>query len=195
MMIVAALVVVAAIGGAMMLRGKANSSIPSAGGSPTLGRPANDTASTVPGSAQPQSTPGTPSPGAPAQSAGGIKPMSEEMKSAPGKGPQPASTASPGASVEDATATIAHWQKIFEDTDHPAGEVQGKQAIAALNPLIEKLSGQIRSNAVYVEMLAYGAMDDSDVLFCRAYAEVLRRDGNTNHLKTATMMQQGRNCK
>ena len=195
MMIVAALVVVAAIGGAVMLRGKANSSTPPAGGSPTLGRPANDTASTVPGSAQPQSTPGTPSPGAPARSAGGIKSMSGEMKSAPGKGPQPISTASPGTNTEEASVTIAHWQKVFEDTDHPAGDVQGKQAIAALNPLIEKLSGQIRSNAVYVEMLAYGVMDDSDVLFCRAYVEVLRSDGNTNHLKTAAMLQQGRNCK
>jgi hypothetical protein len=91
-------------------------------------------------------------------------------------------------------ATITRWQKVFEDTDHPAGELQGRQAIAALNPLIEKLSGQNRSNAVYVRMLAYGVMD-SDELFCRAYAEVLNGDANTNHLKTAAMLQQGRGCK
>ena len=104
---------------------------------------------------------------------------------------QPISSAQPAAAVEDAAATISRWQSVFEDTDHPAGELQGRQAIAALNPLIEKLSGQNRSNAVYVEMLAYGAMD-SDELFAGRTQEVLNSDANTNHLKTAAMLQQGR---
>jgi hypothetical protein len=120
--------------------------------------------------------------------------MNGDLKNTPGAGPRPISGATPVTSPDDATATIARWLKMFEDTDHPVGEAEARQAIAALNPLMEKLTGLNRSNAVYVEMLAYGRMD-SDVLFCRAYAEVIGSDGNAVHLKTATYLQQGRNCK
>jgi serine/threonine-protein kinase len=187
--VAAALVVVATIGTVLFLKGRDHSTSASPAGSPGISRRSNDTSASK--SAQ---TNTTPSRGAPAQSPGTVKTMKGDLPSAPGISPGPISSTSPGAAVEDAVATITRWQKVFEDTDHPAGELQGRQAIAALNPLIEKLSGQNRSNAVYVRMLAYGVMD-SDELFCRAYAEVLNGDANTNHLKTAAMLQQGRGCK
>ena len=188
-MVAAALVVVATIGTVLFLKGRDHSTSAPPAGSPGISRRSNDTSASK--SAQ---TNTTPSRGAPAQSPGTVKTMKGDLPSAPGISPGPISSTSPGAAVEDAVATITRWQKVFEDTDHPAGELQGRQAIAALNPLIEKFSGQNRSNAVYVRMLAYGVMD-SDELFCRAYAEVLNGDANTNHLKTAAMLQQGRGCK
>lgn len=193
MMIVAAVVVLAGIGGAVVFM---------KGGGGSAAAPKSDVAAPSAPANNPTQTPVDPKAGGQpnAQAAGttsekgSTKLMDKSLGKPPANNLQTTAPAGPAPSGESPTAVIARWQKKLEDTDHPAGEAEGKQAIAAINPLIEKLTVQDRSNAVYVQLLAYAA-EDNDVLFCRAYSEVTKSDGNSNHLKTAAMMSQGRNCK
>jgi eukaryotic-like serine/threonine-protein kinase len=184
MMIAAAVVVIAGIGAATVFMKGGNSAPPA---KTDVAAPNATPSNPVAPSADPSKTAQAPAD----TKAGGTKAAPPVQLMGKPTTSTPTSTPAP---TENASATIAHWQKVFEDTDHPATEADGKQAIAAINPIIEKLSGVDHSNALYVQMLAYAA-EDSDVLFCRAYAEVTKSDGNSNHLKTAALASQGRGCK
>ena len=186
MMIVAAVVVIGAIGGGVMFmnKGGGSAAAPPRSDAPAPGAPANAAAPVASSDPSKSAPPAGDTKKADAKAT--VTPMGKPVTSVP--------TNTASAPAANSAAVIARWQKVFEDTDHPPTETDGKQAIAEINPLIEKLSGADRSNALYVQMLAYGA-EDSDVLFCRAYAEVTKSDGNSNHLKTAALMSQGRGCK
>jgi hypothetical protein len=195
-MIIAAAVVVIAIAGtaAVFMKGGSGASASPSGSAPANSAPPvkpQDPAASAPApnagnaSADPRGGGATDTKHTKAPA---VQLMGKPTAAAPTENP-----VAPPASTATAAATIASWQKKFEDTDHPATEADAKAAIAVINPLLEKLSGVDRSNAAYVQMLAYGLMD-SDALFCNAYKEVVGKDGNTNHLKTAAMLQQGR-CK
>jgi hypothetical protein len=106
----------------------------------------------------------------------------------------PTGTSAPDPSAGNAAGIIAHWEQKLGDTDHQPTEADAKAAIAAINPLMEKLAGADRSNAMYVEMNAYQLLD-IDAQVCRTSKEVIANDPNTNHVKTATLAQTGRNCK
>jgi hypothetical protein len=186
-MVIAAVVVIAAIGGGAVFMKGGNSAAPAAKTDAAV--PNTAAGNPVAPAPDPSKTAQTP---ADTKQAGAKAPAVQFMgKSAPPGATPPTGTAAP---AENASATIAHWQKVFEDTDHPATEADGKQAIAVINPMIEKLTGADRSNALYVQLLAYAA-EDNDALFCRAYSDVTKSDGNSNHLKTAAMAAQGRGCK
>ncbi len=190
MMIVAAAVVLGGIGGAVMYM--KNGSAP----------PANPA-----GAATQTAAPGNKEAGAPPADLGKAAAPQTDTKQAGGKAPPVQSLGRPGTSNpttnpdaassnggESAASTIALWDKKFSDVDHPPTEADARTAIAALNPLMEKLSGQERSNANFVEMKAYLLLE-MEAQFCKASKEVIASDGNTNHVKTASYAQTGYNCK
>jgi len=187
-MVIAGVVVLAGAGGAMVfMKGGANA--------PTVKTNTPAQTATSPGTT-PNSAPadtksaGSPNaaPPASAQQKSAVNPMSKELSKAPTSSSPPAATGS-AADMK----IVNTWLKRLEDTDHPASEEDGKQAIAAINPIVEKLSGTDRSNAFYALMVAGGAADNTAVL-CRAYAEVMKGDGNSDHLKVAGMLASGQ-CK
>jgi hypothetical protein len=188
MMIVAAVVVIGAIGGGALYMKGGGSAAPATtkadAPAPAPNVPA-DNPSTTPnaGAGKPQTS------AAPQKDP--VKPMSTGLKASPSGGDAPP-VAPPAAT--NAAALIGKWGKTLASPDPVPTEADARAAIAALNPLMEKLSGADRSNAMYVEMNAYLVLD-IDAQVCRTSNEVIANDPNTNHVKTATLAQAGRNCK
>ncbi len=187
MMIVAAVVVIGAIGaGVVFMKG---------GGSAAPGAAKTDAAAPAPNT--PTNNPST----APVDTLAG---KSAGTKQAGTKAPgiQPvgkAATAMPTTNPADAppqnvSSLITKWDRVLGAASPVPTEADAKAAIAAINPLMEKLAGQERSNAMYVEMEAYLLLD-IDEQVCRTSKEVIANDGNTIHVGTASTAQQGRNCK
>jgi hypothetical protein len=107
----------------------------------------------------------------------------------------PAVTTNPPVSastpVVPASETIAKWQKVVNS--NPSA-TDATNAIEALNPLIEKLSGQERSTALYVEMVAYVRLDDDEQV-CRVTKAILAGNPDDSRAAGARDAQKGRNCK
>ncbi len=192
MMIVAAVVVIGAIGaGAVFMKG----------GNGAAANQANTPASTA---AAPNSAPPTPvdtkaagqsntaAPGGGNAQKGAVQQMGKPL----GASAAPANAAAnpatnPPATTEGAAATVAHWSTVVSSPDLSLSDAT--HAIDALNPLMAKLAGQERSNAYYVEMVAYMRLDDEEH-FCSAAKEVMANDGNSLHTNTAKTGMAGR-CK
>ncbi len=181
-MIIAAVAVLAAIGaGVVMLKGKSS-----------------DTATPAAGTAQVQkSTDTTKAPGTaanPKTTAPDPAPVKSLSKSEPGKampaGTPPAGT--PATVPDGGSASIAHWLAVVRDT--AASKSDAKNAVDAMNKLIPKLTGQDRSNAIFVEMFAYGIQDE-DELACRSAKDVAANDLDANHVKTAGYLIKAKSCK
>jgi hypothetical protein len=176
MMVVAAVVVIVGIGGAVLFM-KGNG----ATAAPKSDVAAPNTPANNPKAGQPISTP----------QKDPVKPLSKGLSSAPGTNPltNPAITAP--APSENASTTIAQWRKKLE-SDPTASDATS--AIDALSPLMEKLPGQDRSNAYYVQMLAYAKLDD-DSQVCRTSKAFLASSPDAGRAEIAKSVQQGRNCK
>jgi serine/threonine-protein kinase len=181
MMIVAAVVVLAGIGGGVMFM-KRNGG---AGAPPTKAEvPAAGTPAPVGDQSKasaPQNDTKKADPKAP------VTMMGKPAVTAPATNP-PAGAAAPAVS---ATETIAKWQKIV-NSDPSATDATN--AIEAINPLLEKLTGQERSIALYVQMVAYVRLDD-DAQVCRISKAILAGNPDASRAEGAKGAQQGRNCK
>src|ERR1019366_1011466 len=167
MMIVAAVVVIGAIGGGVLFLQKP-------GGAPKSDAPvANAPANT------PTTTPVDPNAGRPSGSAtqqkDPVKPMSKGLSSAPTgvtpSAPPPAVTQKPGEIID-------YWLNIVSDPN--ANEKNGKEALAAIEPLLPKLSGQEKSNALYAQFFIYGIAGNA-VLECKAAREIVATDAKETH--------------
>ncbi len=189
MMIVAAVVVLAGVGGAVMFM-KGGASAPTAA----------KTDAPAPSAATPNTTPADQkAAGAPNAAPGGtaapqkdpVKPMSKEVAKAPAANPQTnASPATPGASTNSAEI-ISRWATVV-NSNPSATDATG--AIEALNPLIEKLSGQERGKALYVLMVANARLDN-DAEICRLGKAILATAPDSSRILGVQGMEQGRNCK
>lgn len=191
MMVVAAVVVIGGIGGAVMFMNRGGAPIASptqtktdapaasapAGGG---GAPAADPSKTA---AQPNDSKQGSAKAPPVQlmgKNGGPVPT--------GGSPQPAN---PPAATKTNAEVIDYWLSIVSDAN--ANEKNATQALAAIDPLVPKLSGQEKSNAVYTQFVAYGVAGN-DVLMCKTAREVVASDGNGVHKQTAQLAIDGR-CK
>ncbi len=172
MMIAAAAVVIVGIGGAAMFMKK--------GDAPPVKTDAaapNNAAGSLgaPPAADPAKT--AQSPADPKQ--GGAKLMNKPLGAAPtgvtAAGPPPAATQTPAQIVD-------YWLSIISDPN--ANEKNATEALAAIDPLLPKLSGQDRSNAVYAKFFAYGVQANT-VLLCRTAREILASDSKESHKLTA----------
>ena len=183
MMIVAAVVVLGGIGGGVMFMkdGKGTTAAPK-GEAAALGSPAGNSAQTA---VDPKA--GQPTDRKKADTKTPITLMGRSAGPAPGTNP-PAGAAAPAVS---ATETIAKWQKIV-NSDPSATDATN--AIEAINPLLEKLTGQERSIALYVQMVAYVRLDD-DAQVCRVSKAILAGNPDASRAEGAKGAQQGRNCK
>jgi hypothetical protein len=163
MMIVAAVVVIAGIGGTVVFMKPGSSAAPAANA------PANTpTTSAVDPSktAAPQND----------MKKGGAKPPVEQMKKGLVSIPTTTGAAptGPAPSVADSpTAITAYWNSKLSDASSTAADA--KDALDAVNPLIPKLSGLPRSNASYVLFLAYGSLSDQDRM-CRSAKDIIAND-------------------
>jgi serine/threonine-protein kinase len=198
MMIVAAVVVIAGIGGAaVFMKSGASASPPKS--ADTASKQAAQTANTpaaTPIDDKSAATPNMAPPGGSSTAPGGGSKQTEPVKPLSGglaKGPV-ANDPPPPAAAANASATIAKWDKTLSATDRAPTETDAKSALAALQPLMEKLKEPDRSNGMYVEMLAYMLLDTDDAQVCRTSKEVIANDPNTNHVKTASYAQTGRKC-
>jgi hypothetical protein len=81
-------------------------------------------------------------------------------------GPAPTAADSP-------TAITEYWNSKLSDAS--ATPADAKDALDAINPLIPKLSGVARSNASYVQFLAYGSQNDQDRM-CRSAKDIIAND-------------------
>jgi serine/threonine-protein kinase len=185
MMIVAAVVVLAGIGGGVMFM--------KGGGSPS-NAPKSDVAALSTPANNPTPTPVDPNKAAAPQNdtkradpKASVTMMGKPAVTAPATNP-PAGAAAPAIS---ATETIAKWQKIV-NSDPSATDATN--AIEAINPLLEKLTGQERSIALYVQMVAYVRLDD-DAQVCRISKAILAGNPDASRAEGAKGAQQGRNCK
>lgn len=182
MMIVAAVVVIAGIGGAVVFM-KPGGAAPAAksdqvaqntpANTPTT-TPADPNAGKAPGSATQQKDP--------------VKPMSKGLAAAPAG---VTAAAPPPAVTQKPAEIIDYWLSIVSDPN--ANEKNGTEALAAVNPLLPKLTGQERSNAIYVQFFAYGVANN-DVLMCKAAREIVATDAKETHKLTAQAALDGR-CK
>jgi serine/threonine-protein kinase len=187
MMIVAAAVVVTVIGGGLMFMKSLGSAAPQAkgdaAGPQATGNPAT-VAADPSKTAAPQNDRKKADPKAPVQLMGKSDPQTQKA-AAPGTG------APVAPSTENVAATIANWRKKMEE--EPTAS-DATHAVDALNPLIEKLSGVDRSNALYAAMLAYVKLDqDADV--CRTSKAFLATSPDEGRAGIAKGVQGGRNCK
>jgi serine/threonine-protein kinase len=196
MMIVAAVVVIAGIGGAAIFMKGGGSAPPvksdaPAGPASNPGTTPADTKAADTKAAEPPNT-------APGRSGTAekepVKPLSKGLSKAPGTGATSTETNTPAPN--NSAATIAMWEKRLSsiDTLHPPTDTDARQALAALAPLLEKLSDHDRGSATYVQLLAYGILDN-DTLVCKLSNDVLAKDTNPEHITAATYLQKGRNCK
>ena len=184
MMIVAAVVVLAGIGGAVVFM---------KGGGGSAAAPKSDVAAPSAPANNPTQTPVDPKAGQPTSTPqkDPVKSLSKGLSSAPGTNPQTNPAITAPAPSENASTTIAQWRKKLE-SDPTASDATS--AIDALSPLMEKLSGQDRSNAYYVQMLAYAKLDD-DSQVCRTSKAFLASSPDAGRAEIAKSVQQGRNCK
>ncbi len=184
MMIVAAVVVLGGIGGGVMFMngGKGTTAAPK-GDAAALGSPAGNPTQTAvdPKAGQPNAPQG-----AATSQKDPVKPLSKGLNSAPAgitpSAPAPAATQKPAEIID-------YWLSIVSDPN--ANEKNGTEALAAINPLLPKLTGQERSNAVYVQFFAYGTAGN-DVLMCKAAREVVATDSKETHKLTAQNAIDGR---
>jgi hypothetical protein len=183
MMIAAAVVVIAAIGGgALMMKGKSPAAATPSGAAAPAPQAKSDSAmakvdgkSTAP--ADPKQA------GAKAQ----VTPMGKPLTSSPTSNP----TAPAPAPTDNAAATIDHWDEVIKGAPTSSDAVH---AIDALTPLIPKLSGPQRSNAIYIRMMAYG-ISGQDTELCKAVSDVLANDANATHKDIAQQASDARKCK
>ncbi|MFI5233520.1 MAG: serine/threonine protein kinase, partial [Gemmatimonadales bacterium] len=196
MMIVAAVVVIAGIGGAaIFMKGGGSATPPVKSDAPTP--PAsNPNTTATDGKAADTKTAGSPN-AAPGGSAAAqkdpVKPLSKELAKAPATATDqrknPVTT--PATPAPSAKEILSKWQRIV-NADPTATDAQN--AIDALNPLIEKLTGADRSMALYVEMVAYVRLDD-DAQVCRVSNAILAANPDQSLVEGAKGAQKGRNCK
>lgn len=189
--ILAAAVLLAALGGAaLFVSKKGAATVPSPpgstpGGVPTAGSPAApQAAATAPAA----STAKPPGPDTRPANDSGVRLLS---KSSGVNGTKSQSTIAPSAAT-DAAATIAHWDDAINHGTPTAADAA--RAIGELTPLIPKLSGRDRSNAIYLRMMAYGIAED-DAELCAAVKDVIANDPVSNHVKTAQEAAKARDCK
>jgi hypothetical protein len=184
MMIAAAVVILGGGGAALLLRG---------GGSAAPTATKSDVAAPAPGA--PATTPST-TPSTTAEQKPGPANDKQAGAKAPAVQPMAKSTTAmpsnpPTAPAENVTATIAGWRAKMEN--EPSAS-DATHAVDALNPLIEKLSGADRSNALYTAMLAYVKLDqDADV--CRTSKAFLAASPDEGRAGIARQVQGGRICK
>jgi hypothetical protein len=166
MMIVAAAVVIAGIGGAVLLmKGNGGAGAPQTKTEvPAAGNPAQvaDQSKT----SAPQNDTKKADPKAP------VQPMKKPLVNIPANatatpvGPAPAASDSPAA-------VTSYWNSKLNDAG--VSNADAKDALDAVNPLIPKLSGLARSNASYVQFMAYNLLADQD-RECRAAKDVIAND-------------------
>ena len=178
MMIVAAAVVIAGIGGAVVFM-KPGSTAPAAKSDAPAG---NAGAAADPSkTAAPQND--TKQGGT---KAAPVQQMGKSLSQGPATSPAPAPPADAPSAVVD------RWLSIVSDPNASAQD--GTKALAEINPIVSKLTGQDKSNAVYAQMFAYG-LEGSDVQMCRAAKDVIASDGKENHKMTAKAAMEARQCK
>jgi hypothetical protein len=190
MMIVAAVVVIAGIGGAaIFMKGGGSAAPPVKRDAPV--QPAN-TPNTTPADQKsvgsPNATPG----GTAAAQKDAVKPLSKELPKAPdGKSPRTSAPA-PNAATEPPAAIITRWLNTLNDPN--ANAQDAANALAAINPLMPKLTGAEKSNATYAQMIAYG-FEGSDIQLCKAANDVIASDADQTHVLTAKAAIEARKCK
>ena len=183
MMIVAAVVVIGAIGGAVLfMKGGGSAAAPkpeaAAPGVPVAGNPTQTAADQPKGAAQPNDT-----------KKGDTKAQVQLMGKSTAANP-PSSSAAP--LTEAPAAVVDRWLSIVSDPNASAQD--GTKALAEISPIVSKLTGQDKSNALYAQMFAYG-LEGSDVQLCRAAKDVIATDAKENHKLTARAAMEVRQCK
>jgi serine/threonine-protein kinase len=166
MMIVAAVVVIAAAGGGYaLLGGKKDAAVtPPNPGNAQANKPADTTAKTA-DAGKPIET-----------KSQGSKQPAEQMKKALVSIPvtsAPAPTGPAPTAAESPTAVVSYWNSKLNDAAVTGADA--RDALDAVNPLVPKLSGVARSNASYVQFLAYNQLADQDRV-CRAAKDVMAND-------------------
>ncbi len=184
MMIVAAVVVIVGGGAAaLFMKGGGSAATPAtttAKIDAAVPAPNTSTPAPVnPPAGQPADTkqPGTKAPA--------VQPMGKSATTMPAANP-------PAAPAENLVATVDHWDTVINQGTPTQSDAES--AIAALTPIIQKLSGQDRSNAIYVRMMAYG-ITENDTDLCKAVRDVVNNDSNKNHISTAQAAASARKCK
>jgi eukaryotic-like serine/threonine-protein kinase len=179
MMIVAAVVVIAAIGGAVVFIPRGAAPAPKS----DVVAPSTPAGNGGTAAVDPTKTAAAPNdtkkadPKAPVQLMGKLA------------SPAPANT--PPAPTDNASATISRWQKVM-NANPSASDATG--AIEALNPLLEKLSGADKSNAYFVELMAYARLDD-DAQVCKTSNAFVASAPGDDRASFAKELQKGRGCK
>jgi eukaryotic-like serine/threonine-protein kinase len=189
MLIVAAVVVIAAGGGAYaMLGGKKDSATQPATqpAAPPASSPANTPNPTA--DTKTAGQPGTATP--PVKTAQNGEAQAASKSPAPAHGAAPP-VAAPSTPADDPSATVAHWDEVINKGSPTASDAT--HAIDALTPIIPKLTGQEKSNAIFTRMMAYGIVSDEAGL-CSAVKDVIANDANKNHVLTAGEAAKG-TCK
>jgi hypothetical protein len=190
-MIVAAVVVIAGIGGAVVFMNRSGAAPAPAAAAPVA---------TQSGSAAPAATSatgdkkvGTAANPGPRKGTGSDGDSGVRLLSKP-SGANAANTQGPAPTQVTATvaATIARWDDAINNGSPTAADAA--RAIDELSPIIPKLSGRDRSNAIYLRMMAYG-ITENDVELCAAVKEVIASDPVANHVKTAEEAAKARQCK
>jgi eukaryotic-like serine/threonine-protein kinase len=186
---VAAAVLIAGVGGAIVLMKNGHSAPTPSGGTGPVATPKTGNQSTPAFGGKTGGQPAAP-PTSVAKSANDSGARLIAKKGAPHGAASPAVTAPAGA--DSLTAAVNYWDdKINNGTPTKA---DAEHAIDALSPLIKKLSGPDRSNAIYIRMLAYGIAGLDDEL-CAAVKEVIAGDPINDHVSTAQAAANARQCK
>ena len=185
LMIAAAVVIIGGGASALLMKG---------GGSATQVATKADAAAPAPSAPvnTPSTTPADPKPGPGTQQAGTKAPAVQQMgKSATAMPNNPPAAVAPAGETPPRDI-VDRWLSVVSDPNASAQD--GTKALAEINPIVPKLSGQDKSNAVYAQMFAYG-LEGSDVQLCRAAKDVIANDAKENHKLTAKAAMEARQCK
>ncbi len=192
MLIVAAVVVIAAIGGGVMfMKGGSSATAP-----PTKVVGPAGAADSSQGKAVAPTSPAAP-PNAGATGSGTaqtsqkstVQQLSKPLPTAtaPAGNPRP----NPPAETETPAGIVDRWLTRLSDSTATAQDAA--LALTELNPLISKLTGQDRSNALYAQMFAYGLHGDDEEM-CKVARQVAESDRKQSHVLTAKAALDARKC-
>ena len=118
-----------------------------------------------------------------------VVPLSKPLP--PATAPAGNPRANPPSGTEPPAAVVDRWLARLSDSTATAQD--GAVALAELNPLISKLKGQDRSNALYAQMFAYGLHGDDEEM-CKVAKQVAESDRKQSHVLTARAALDARKC-
>jgi len=165
-------------------------SSPSASQQPPL---SNDSSQTAGPSAVPLNTPTPAMPGTAKAATPGSSKAPRTGPDVPIGTPTPRPNEPAGTTAQETEVTIAKWRSAVENASEAERDRIGRNALREIEPMIPKLSGLMRDDALYVGLIASAAIEDVPGI-CRYGASVLSSRLSADYKATARQLMDGQTC-